>query len=160
VIHMTYTLDRDDPRLGHGSDKEPKPQNEVYLILSEEERAKGFVRPVRHKYIHVGAAGHVYALRDLTDGEKERYSKFGYVKYEEYPTPNPDGSSVIGRYWTQKDIDNIGKGCGVETVMSLPLAETYARDPKFYGATYCVGCMMHKPVAEFKWSDTDEVVGS
>ncbi|MGN6693881.1 MAG: hypothetical protein ACTHN0_06855 [Aquihabitans sp.] len=44
--------------------------------------------------------------------------------------------------------------------MSLALAETYARDPKFYGATYCVGCHMHRPVAEFTWDGTTEVVGS
>lgn len=31
---------------------------ETYLVLSEEERAKGFVRPVRHTYVHLrcGAA--------------------------------------------------------------------------------------------------------
>lgn len=96
--------DPSDPRLGHGADEKPGPQNEAYLILSEEERKKGFVRPVRTKYIH--------------------------------------------------------DKCGVETKMSLPLAETYARDPKFYGSTYCVGCQMHLPVREFKWSDTNDVVGS
>lgn len=50
--------------------------------------------------------------------------------------------------------------CGVETRMSLEIAETYARDPKFYGSTYCVGCRMHRPVDEFVWSDTDQKVGS
>jgi hypothetical protein len=29
-------------------------QQREYLVLSEEERAKGFVRPVRRTYIHVG----------------------------------------------------------------------------------------------------------
>lgn len=97
------TTDPTDPRLGHGSDLEPGPQNDVYLILSAEERAKGFVRPVRRTYVHTV--------------------------------------------------------CGVATTMSQPLAETYARDPKFYGATYCVGCQMHKPVGEFHWDD-GMVVGS
>ena len=46
------TTDPTDPRLGHGSDDQPGPQNEVYLVLSDEERAKGFVRPVRRSYIH------------------------------------------------------------------------------------------------------------
>jgi len=27
-------------------------QNEAYIVLSEEERAQGFVRPVRRSYIH------------------------------------------------------------------------------------------------------------
>jgi hypothetical protein len=44
--------------------------------------------------------------------------------------------------------------------MGLVLCETYARDPKFYGATYCVGCQMHRPVAEFVWDEDGEVVGS
>ncbi|GAB3884441.1 hypothetical protein [Terrabacter terrigena] len=52
------------------------------------------------------------------------------------------------------------KGCGAVTTMGLRLAETYARDPKFYGATYCVGCRMHRPVSEFVWDGTDERVGS
>ena len=108
--------DPSDPRLGYGADDKPVPQNKAYLVLPEEERKKGFVRPVRTKYIHVGVGG--------TEAKRT------------------------------------GQGCGVETHMSLPLAETYARDPKFYGSTYCVGCSMHLPVREFIWSDTDEVVGS
>jgi hypothetical protein len=93
-----------DPRLTHGADDEPVEQAEAYLILSDEERAKGFVRPVRKTYMHTV--------------------------------------------------------CGTHTTMSDALAETYARDPKFYGATYCVGCRMHKPVSEFRWMPDHEVVGS
>lgn len=98
------TTDPTDPRLGHGADDKAKPQNDVYLVLSEEERAKGFVRPVRDSYVHTA--------------------------------------------------------CGAVTTMGRALAETYARNPKFYGATYCVHCSMHKPVAEFRWDGTDEAVGS
>lgn len=47
------TTDPNDPNLGHGSDDKPVPQNKTYLVLSEEERAKGFVRPVRTKYLHL-----------------------------------------------------------------------------------------------------------
>lgn len=45
-------------------------------------------------------------------------------------------------------------GCGAVTTMGLSIAETYAREPRFYGATYCVGCGMHRPVGpdgEFDW---------
>lgn len=98
------TTDPTDPSLGHGSDTEPGPQNEMYLVLSPSELAKGFVRPVRRKYQH--------------------------------------------------------KKCGAVTVMSQQIAETYARDPKFYGATYCVQCQMHRPVSEFVWDGTSEDVGS
>jgi hypothetical protein len=53
-----------------------------------------------------------------------------------------------------------GRACGTVTTMSDDLAETYARDPHFYGATYCVGCRMHLPVSEFQWDADAEVVGS
>lgn len=98
------TTDPADPRLTHGTDNEKVPQAPVYLVLSEAERAKGFVRPVRRSYLH--------------------------------------------------------QTCGSVTTMSTPLAETYARDPKFYGATYCVACSKHLPVSEFVWEGSDEVMGS
>lgn len=101
---MSYTTDKNDPNLGKGIDENPIPQHDVYLILSDEERAKGFIRPVRKSYIHTK--------------------------------------------------------CGVVTTMGLPLAETYARDPKFYGATYCCGCQKHLAVDEFFWDGTNEKVGS
>lgn len=98
------TTDRNDPRLGHGVDTEKIPQHEVYLVLSEEERAKGFIRPLHRAYVH--------------------------------------------------------KTCGTKTTMGLALCETYARDPKFYGATYCCGCSKHLPVSEFIWDGTNDEVGS
>lgn len=50
--------------------------------------------------------------------------------------------------------------CGCVTHMSLAIAETYARDPKFYSGTFCVQCAAHFPLAQFTWSGTDEVLGS
>jgi hypothetical protein len=95
---MSLTTDPNDPRLGHYTGPEkPGPQAEVYLVLSEEERAKGFVRPYRDAYKH--------------------------------------------------------KSCCVVTTMGRGLSETYARNPKFYGATYCCGCSAHFPVAEFLWRE-------
>lgn len=49
---MSLTNDPKDPRLGRGVDSEPVPQNAAYLVLSEAERAKGFVRPLRRAYVH------------------------------------------------------------------------------------------------------------
>ncbi len=144
------TTNRNDPRLGHGIDNERVPQNGAYLILSEEERAKGFVRPVRESYRHVGIAGPKNPLRDLTDEEQKRYEGLGYVKFEKYPE---DETPKIGRYWTQNELDAVDKGCGHVTTMSRPLAETYAASPHFYGSTYCAFCEMHRPVAEFVWLD-------
>jgi len=100
------TDDPSDPDLTHGADPEGArvPQAEAYLVLSKDERGKGFVRPLRRSYRHIA--------------------------------------------------------CGSVTTMSQALAETYARRPSFYGATYCVACARHAPVAEFRWDGTDEAVGS
>lgn len=54
--------------------------------------------------------------------------------------------------------------CGAITKMNWTIAETYARNPRFYGATYCVKCQQHYPVGEqgeFIWDDgTGEKVGT
>ena len=105
---MTGTTDNpNDSELTRGADTEPVDQARKYLVLSEAERKKGFVRPLRFTYIH--------------------------------------------------------DACGSATTMSQSIAETYARDPYFYGSTYCVSCRMHKPVGadgEFTWEGTDMKVGT
>lgn len=101
---MGLTSDPNDPCIREIRDDG---QQECYLVLSEEERAKGFVRPVRRKYVH--------------------------------------------------------SRCGGATTMGLALAETYARDPKFYSGTFCVHCGTHFPVGpngEFTWDGTNERVGT
>jgi hypothetical protein len=83
-----------------------------YVCLCPEERAKGFVRPVRTRYKHLK--------------------------------------------------------CGGVTSMHQALAETYARNPRFYSGTYCAICQAHFPVGpegEFVWLDkngaeTTEKVGT
>lgn len=85
-------------------------QQKDYVVLAEEERAKGFVRPVRLSYVHLK--------------------------------------------------------CGTSTRMSQQIAETYARDPSFYGGTFCMHCGYHYPLVlpdgprAFLWEDTNEGVGS
>ena len=89
---------KDGPRAG---------QQEAYVVLAEEERAKGFVRPVRRTYTHLK--------------------------------------------------------CGGDTTMGQALAETYARDPRFYSGTFCCDCGKHFPVGaegEFVWRGTNEKVGT
>ena len=101
---MGTTDDPADPRLTRGADSEPVEQAQVYLVLSEADRAAGFVRPYRTAYRH------------LT--------------------------------------------CGAVTTMGHAIAETYAREPHFYGATYCCICRMHRPVGaegEFAWLDGSKV---
>ncbi len=129
----------------------------AYVVLTPEERAKGFVRPVRRSYRHLGIDAPAYPLRDLTAEEHERYDKFGYVKFETYPKEEP---WAVGIYWTQDRLNKINQGCGVVTNMGESLAETYARDPSFYGLTFCCGCSTHLPVEEFVWEGTNERVGS
>ena len=138
----------------------PDGQHGAYWVLCHEEREKGFVRPVRESYQHVGIPGPRYELRDLTPEESERYAAYGYVKFEAYP---PSDSFLTGSFWTQERLDKIGKGCGTVTRMGRAIAETYARAPKFYGATMCVGCGTHLPVGEvgeFVWDGTTERVGT
>jgi hypothetical protein len=46
--------------------------------------------------------------------------------------------------------------------MAQDIAETYAANPGFYGATYCCVCAMHRPVGEageFNWVYPDGRIG-
>lgn len=48
--------------------------------------------------------------------------------------------------------------CGAITTMRRDLAETYARDPRFYSGTFCSTCRAHFPVGEaanFTWYEND-----
>lgn len=132
-------------------------QHDGYIVLCPDERAKGFVRPVRETYRHVGIRP-TYATRELTVEEHARYNQFGYVAYEHYPEGSALASNgALGRFWTKAEL---GSGCGSTTKMGSALAETYARDPKFYGATFCVSCNRHFPVEQFVWVPDGTVVGS
>ena len=98
------TTDRNDPRL---DTMRPDGQQETYLVLSDDERAKGFVRPVRRAYVHAK--------------------------------------------------------CGAVTTMGQAIAETYARDPAFYGSTFCARCSGHFLVGaegDFTWDGTGEKLGT
>lgn len=130
-----------------------------YWILSDEERAKGFIRPVRTKYIHVGRSvcGKLLIQRDN--------KRLGGPRKICVLAPKHKGKCDVLQEVTQPDgsrasSEHLLGGCGVVTVMGIKLAETYARDPDFYGATFCVGCKAHFYVSEFVWDGTDEVVGS
>lgn len=154
---MSTTSDPNDPGLKNIG---PDGMQETYLVLSDEERARWFVRPVRRSYRHVGLPAPRYLLRDLTDDEATRHAGRGYVKYEEYPETE---SPMAGRFWTQAQLDAVGKGCGAVTTMGQEIAETYAITPGFYAGTYCAGCSTHKPVGpdgEFVWEGTNERVGT
>lgn len=107
------TTDGKPPAEGYEDAPAPQPvdpetgQHAAYWVLSEEDRAKGFVRPVRCSYRH------------------ER--------------------------------------CGSITTMSVAIAETYAREPGFYGATFCCACRDHFPVGpsgEFVWEGSGGKVGT
>jgi hypothetical protein len=127
-----------------------------YYVLCEEERKKGFVRPLRFSYVHIGKRPK-YQVRDLTPEEKERYKEYGYVKFEMYPLGE---SKVTGSFWTEASLNS---GCGRTTTMAQAIAESYARNPSYYSATFCATCRAHFPVGEngeFVWAGTDERVGT
>lgn len=149
-----------DPEKIHEVQQNPVGMHADYLVLTPEERRKGFVRPVRRSYQHVGPPGPRFALRDLTEDEQDEHAGLGYVKYEEYPESELPQK---GRFWTQVELERIDRGCKAVTTMALSLAETYARDPHFYGATYCTACQRHiavGPDGEFVWEGTDIRVGT
>jgi hypothetical protein len=133
-------------------------QHKSYIVLCPDERAKGFVRPYRDSYKHVGIRP-TYPTVKLTTEQHERYDQFGYTVFEAYPegSPESNGGSSTGRYWTKADLES---GCGSVTTMGRALSETYARQPSFYGATFCVRCNKHLPVAEFVWTADNQRVGS
>lgn len=137
------------------AEKKTNGQFADYWVLPEEERKKGFVRPYRDAYIHIGLAA-PKNLRDLTAEEHARYDQYGYAKYEEYPQGE---SAVVGKFWTKKELDRIG-GCNSVTTMGRALSETYARDPSFYGSTFCCECGEHFRVSEFVWRNDGQPVGS
>ena len=150
---MGLTTDPHDPDLGQDRGDG---QNKKYLVLSEEERAKGFVRPVRTKYIHLGRKMEGTLIRYEKPKVENGKTYIGYFKLK-----GLSGGPLV----TEEEYQEIKKGkrvrgCGSVTVMGQALAETYARDPKFYGSTFCCGCGTHKPVSEFVWDGTDEEVGS
>lgn len=66
--------DPDDPRLTHGIDDEPTPQAAAYLVLSEAERGKGFVRPVRRSYIHTGGDAPCGSVTTMSQALAETWS--------------------------------------------------------------------------------------
>lgn len=161
---MSLTTDPNHPALGKWDGKpedSPTPQNKIYLVLSQDEIAKGFKRPYRDAYKHIGIPGPKFPLRDFTEEEMTRWASSGYVKFEPYPEGYK--GSATGHLWTQAALDSVGKGCGDITTMGRALSETYARDPGFYGATYCCGCMKHFKVGadgEFIWTADGERVGT
>lgn len=50
--------------------------------------------------------------------------------------------------------------CGSVTTMARSIAESFARDPKFYGAGFCVTCNKHFPNEQFVWAADGKAVGS
>jgi len=128
-------------------------QHRGHWILSEEERKKGFVRPVRLSYKHIGLRPK-YPTRELTEDEKKQYEGCDYVAYEPYPESE---EPVTGSFWTKKRLES---GCGTVTSMPRPIAETWARDINFYGGTFCCTCRAYLPVGEFVWLDDDSRLGT
>lgn len=70
-------------------------------------------------------------------------------QYENYPTVDEGEFVQEVRYTYVHDV-NAG-GCGEITTMSDELAESVARDPTYYGRTFCCGCNDHVPVDEVVW---------
>ena len=102
VDRTQRTLTDGSPVTDDHRDIGPDGLQKGYIVLAEDERKRGFVRPFRDAYRHLK--------------------------------------------------------CGAITTMRRALAETYARDPKFYSGTFCSTCRAHFPVGEdgeFSWYEMD-----
>lgn len=85
-------------------------------------------------------------------------------QYERHPTVDPTGKKFVRpirrSYYHLK--------CKGITTMGYAIAETYALNPSFYGATFCATCKTYFPVGPkgtFVWLDennqpTDQKVGT
>jgi hypothetical protein len=148
------TTDKNEPLLNKVKDNG---QND--LVMTEEEKSKGYIRPFRDSYIHVGINWNKtpHEIKPSDDG------KYAAILYY---VQNENGKFIGGQYITQKELNQIREGngftggCGTVTKMNNSIAETYAVNPKFYNSTFCVGCGKHLPVSQFVWKDTNEEVGS
>lgn len=157
-----------DPRISTASgrppevDRGPTPTEETrpdgqkadHWVLSDEERSKGYVRPVRLSYRHVGLpVPPLERLRNLTPEEEERFGGNGYVKFEPY---GENRAPVTGRFWTLEQLKR-GNVCGAVTAMPVKCAETWAVDIHFYGQTFCCSCGGYFSVEEFVWLDGERL---
>lgn len=134
------TTDGRSPEDARASQTNETGQHASYIVLCDEERAKGFVRPYRDSYRHVGPR--ICGLHVGPDGATVCYMDPGHAgECGIAAGPRP-------------------QFCGKVTTMGRALSETYARDPGFYGATFCCTCNQHLPVSEFVWTADGEVVGS
>lgn len=68
------TLTDGSPVTDDHRELKPNGQQKGYVVLSEEERAKGFVRPVRHSYIHKPCGG----LTKMASSIAETYARDPY----------------------------------------------------------------------------------
>ena len=132
-----------------------------YVVLSAEERAKGFVRPVRRTYTHIGRS----VCAKMQTLHMPRAPKLGGPRLI---CGRPEGHNDECACWEElsqpehaiaERTHRLG-GCGATTTMGIALAETYARDPKFYNGTFCATCRAHFGLDQFVWTGTDEQVGS
>lgn len=92
---------------GH-KELQPNGQQKGHIVLSAEERAKGFVRPVRYEYVHIKCG----VVTTMTQAIAETYARnphfysgmfcCGCGKYF------PIGPAGIGEFWWTGTTDYVG----------------------------------------------------
>jgi hypothetical protein len=134
-----------------------------YIVLTREERAKGFVKPLRRKYLHTGRLMCGTAMHPY---DSDYYGAGAYVVCcgpVGHTGPHGNDGGHTASVATATELDRLRrtgryKGCGTPTSMSQEIAETYARDPRFYNGTFCVHCKKHFPLNEFEWEPDGETM--
>jgi len=147
------TTDPTDPRLREHT---PNGQQLTHLVLSEEERGRGYVRPLRLSYRHVGRS----LCGDTSDPASSPAQEGKVWACAAQPGHDGPHGDVKRQVTPEEAAKGHAGGCGSVTTMSRAIAETYARDPAFYGATWCCGCQGYHPVGEYTWHPDGSIVGS
>lgn len=94
-----------------------------------------------------------------TDPNDPRLAPYRGKGHDEVPVPQQEAylalpAEEIAKGYVKPYRDTYRHStCGTKTRMPAATAETYARDPWFYGGTYCVRCGMHRDLEEFAWLD-------
>lgn len=77
----------------------------------------------------------------LRDGQFENHPKIEEGEFEQEPRDT-----------------YIHEECGGSTTMKGELPESVARDPSYYGKTFCKTCEEYVPVEEVHWEDGEDWV--
>lgn len=106
------------------------------------------MRPVRRSYVHAGLGP--------VCGKAATHPPIGLEGTpHRWVCSDPLGHEGECSHWWMEETVARTRGCNVTTSMPQAIAETYAREPAYYGTTHCAHCKLYLPVGHFVWCDPD-----